>query len=265
MQTEWHLGTMGFGYKEWQGVFYPAGMNPRHYLAYYSERFDAVEIDSTFYGTPTPETVARWTAVTPPHFTFCAKTPRTITHDMRLLPTAYGEMDHFLTTIRGLADKLGTVLIQLPPDFTTAEQPVLLPFLDRLPPDMRFAIEFRHHSWEETAESTANLLQAHQICWATADYIHLSHSIRPTTDFLYLRFIGQHGQFSSKDREMVDKTAVLQSWWQQIQHHLPHMTRVYGFFNNDYAGYSPATCNRLKGIVGLETAEIRPFQQRRLF
>lgn len=263
-QTKWHLGTMGFGYKEWQGVFYPDGLAARNYLAYYGERFGAVEIDSTFYGTPAPETVTRWTAVTPPHFTFCTKTPRTISHDHRLLPDAYGQMDHFLATMRGLADKLGAVLIQLPPDFTTQEQPVLAQFLERLPADLRFAVEFRHRSWEETAESTADLLQTHRICWATADYIHLSHTIRPTTDFLYLRFIGPHGQFSSKDRELVDKTAVLEAWWQQMQTHLPLMAHVYGFFNNDYAGYSPATCNRFKRIVGLGVEEIRPLQQGRL-
>jgi uncharacterized protein YecE (DUF72 family) len=264
-ESAWHLGTMGFSYKEWQGVFYPAGLAARHYLAYYSERFDAVEIDSTFYGTPAPETVERWTAVTPDHFTFCPKTPRVITHEQRLLPGAYDEMDRFLDTMRRLDQKLGAVLIQLPPDFTTQQQPVLARFLERLPTDLRFAVEFRHRSWEETAESTTDLLQKQRICWATADYIHLSHTIRPTTDFLYLRFIGLHGQFRSKDREQVDKTAVLQTWWQQIQPHLPQMAHVYGFFNNDYAGYSPATCNRFKQIVGLEVEEIRPLQQGRLF
>jgi uncharacterized protein YecE (DUF72 family) len=239
MKTEWHLGTMGFGYKEWQGVLYPDGLAARNYLAYYGERFDAVEIDSTFYGTPTPETVARWTAVTPPHFTFCVKTPRAITHDLRLLPDAYGQMDHFLTTMRGLADKLGAVLIQLPPDFTTQEQPVLARFLERLPTDLRFAVEFRHRSWEETAESTTHLLQNHRICWATADYIHLSHTIRPTTDFLYLRFIGPHGQFSSKDRELVDKTAVLQAWWQQMQPHLPQNSPRLRLFQQRLCGLFP--------------------------
>ena len=74
--TAWQLGTMGFGYKQWLGVFYPAGMPAKNFLSHYSTRFDAVEIDSTFYGTPRPETVLRWRQTTPDNFTFCLKRPK---------------------------------------------------------------------------------------------------------------------------------------------------------------------------------------------
>jgi hypothetical protein len=99
------------------GVFYPAGMGQKQFLAYYSQRFNAVEMDSTFYGVPTAEAVQRWTAVTTPAFKISPKTPREITHDLRLGGSA-ALMAAFLETMRLLGDKLGPILIQFPPDFT---------------------------------------------------------------------------------------------------------------------------------------------------
>ncbi|MCA9971031.1 MAG: DUF72 domain-containing protein [Anaerolineales bacterium] len=259
----WHLGTMGFSYDEWRhGVFYPAGMPARQYLGYYAQRFDAVEMDSTFYATPTADAVRRWREVTPPGFTICPKVPRHITHELRLHGAAEA-MAHFLETMRLLEDNLGPVLLQFPPDFTFDSAGALVKFLQLLPADLRFAAEFRHRSWERP--ETAVLLQQHRLCWVAADYVHLSKTLHRTTDFLYLRFIGPHGQFATKDREQVDKTADLQAWYAQIRPELPHVTAVYAFFNNDYAGFSPATCNRFRRIVGLEPGEIRPLQQGRLF
>ena len=104
---------MGFGYKDWSGVFYPADMSARNYLAYYSRIFNAVEIDSTFYGIPRVETIRRWVAVTPASFQFCLKTPNAITHDLKLVG-ASGLMSQFVETVRFLDEKLGVILIQFP-------------------------------------------------------------------------------------------------------------------------------------------------------
>jgi uncharacterized protein YecE (DUF72 family) len=252
---------MGFGYKEWLDAFYPGSMSSRNYLAYYGERFDAVEVDSTFYGTPRPDQMERWASVVPEDFRFCPKTPRDITHNQRLMNVEV-EMNRFIDTMRLLGDKLGAILIQFPPDFTTHEQDKLAQFMAGLPPDVNFAIEFRDSSWEVPA--TADLLRQHNIAWVAADYVHLDKVVRPTADFLYLRFIGRHGQFAEKNREQVDKTADLQQWYAQIQQHLDTVKTVYGFFNNDYAGFSPATANRFKEIIGLEAKDIRIMQQGRL-
>jgi uncharacterized protein YecE (DUF72 family) len=212
--SDWFIGTMGFSYKEWIDAFYPQALNSRNYLAYYSERFDAVEVDSTFYGTPRPEQLERWAAVTPPGFKFCPKTPRDITHTQRLVEVDEA-MGQFIATMRLLGDKLGAILIQFPPDFTTHEQDKLAQFMASLPHDVRFAIEFRDRSWEDP--ETAGLLRQHNMAWAAADYVHLEKVVRQTADFLYLRFIGRHGQFAEKNREQVDKTADLQQWHAQIQ------------------------------------------------
>lgn len=260
--VDWYIGTMGFGYKPWVGPFYPAGLQPRRYLSYYAERFNAVEMDSTFYGTPSETAVSRWAHVTPPHFKICPKVPRQITHDLRLL-NADELMTTFLARMRLLGDKLGPIVIQFPPDFGAYGMDVFTQFISQLPTDLRFAVEFRHRSWMQ--EKTAALLRDHNLCWIATDYIHLPKTITRTADFLYLRFIGPHGQFTSKDREILDKTTDLQRWQRQIQPHLAHIDAFYGFINNDYAGYSPATCNRLKDVLGVEREEIRPLQQGRLF
>lgn len=259
---KWYIGTMGFGYKGWVGPFYPAGMASSKFLSHYSTCFDAVEIDSTFYGIPRREQIQRWTAVTPDNFTFSLKTPKAITHEKGLV--AGQEMMHeFLETISLLGSKLGVVLIQFGPNFTVAAQEMLNQFLGQLPDRYRYAVEFRHLSWDRP--ETNALLAAHQVCRVAADYIHLPKEIEVTTDFLYCRFIGPHEQFSSKDRELVDKTAVLQKWHQKIKKHLPQLTAVHAYMNNDFSGFSPATCNRFKRIVGVETKEIRPLVQGRLF
>ncbi len=260
----YHIGTMGFAYEQWRnGVFYPAGMGQRQFLGYYSQRFNTVEMDSTFYGVPQPTTLQRWTAVTNDGFIICPKTPRDITHDLRL-GSAQEPMQAFLETMRLLGDKLGPILIQFPPDFTNDFLSRLDTFLATLPTDLRYAVEFRHRSWD--TPETAKTLTKYNMAWVMADYIHMPQRISyRTADFLYLRFIGPHGQFSTKDHEIVDKTAVLQQWHHQIQAHHGEITAVYAFFNNDYAGYSPATCNKFKEIVGLPPEEIRPYQQGRLF
>lgn len=260
--TKWYLGTMGFSYKAWLGPFYPAGMASRQYLPYYAEHFNALEMDSTFYGTPAVDTVQRWAEITPDDFAICPKTPRAITHDL-FLRRATAMTQEFLAAVRLLGDKLGPILLQLPPSFTYTERESLATYLAALPNDRRFAVEFRHRSWDRP--DTADLLRAHNICWVAADYIHLPKKIVPTTDFLYIRFLGKHGQFAVKDREQVDRTTDLQQWQQAIEPHLATVNRVYAFFNDDFAGHAPASVNRFKRLLGLELREIRPMQQGRLF
>ena len=258
----YHVGTMGFGYKPWQGTFYPDRLPKTQQLAYYATRFNALEMDSTFYGTPRLASVERWRDTTPDGFQFCPKAPREITHDLRLAPTTQAFLDNFLDTMRLLGDRLGPIVFQFPPDFAVAERDNLAAFLPHLPPDLRFAVELRHRSW--WSDETADLFRAHNVCWIAADYIYLPKEIRRTADFLYVRFLGRHGQFDDKSHEVLDKTAELQDWLSQIEPHLPAVTDVYAFFNDDYAGHAPATAERFMRLVGLDTGTGPP-QQGRLF
>src|SRR5687767_15707825 len=153
---DWRLGTVGFGYADWSGVFYPAGMKPGDYLSFYARHFDTVELDTTFHATPTPERVRRWAEATPDGFRFCVKTPKEVTHapGPGSVATRVRPMLEFLDAVRGFGEKLGVVLVQFPPSFEASGAKDLRGFLAALPTDVRYAVEFRSDSWdtEATAE-----------------------------------------------------------------------------------------------------------------
>lgn len=258
--SEWLLGTMGFGYKDWGGgIFYPVGLHSGDYLAYYSRSFNAVELDTTFYGVPKLAKVKQWANSVPDQFVFCAKLPRMLTHE-KALRGVQGELDEFVDAMRHLGEKLGVILIQLPPSFTLSEEKYLAEFLEVLPTDIRFAVEFRNASW--LVPKIEQLLKSHQVCWATTEYPNLPNQVKQTSDFLYLRWIGQHGTYDRHTYERVDKTSQLVWWKDQIQPYLDRAGCVYGFFNNDYAGYAVGTCNKFKKILGLPTSPERVTQGR---
>src|SRR5258706_791542 len=146
------LGTSAFTAAGWRGTFYPAGMKPADYLSFYATKFDTVEVDSTFYGTPSVSTVKAWDAKTPPGFVFAAKVPQVITHQ-KMLHDCDQEMAEFLNVMDALHENLGPLLLQFAyfnrtafvgvKDFLT----LLVPFLKKLPKDHRFAVEIRNKSW----------------------------------------------------------------------------------------------------------------------
>src|ERR1700729_4479123 len=105
------VGTCGWSYDDWKGVFYPKGTTPGQYLAYLAEHFPFVEVDSTFYHAPRPSMVEGWREKTPANFAFSLKVPQTITHE-KLLLDCQAEVDGFLGAARLLGDKLACCLLQ---------------------------------------------------------------------------------------------------------------------------------------------------------
>ena len=243
---DWLLGTVGFGYAYWQGVFYPPGTKPADYLSVYAKHFDTVELDTTFHAAPTAERVRRWAEATPETFRFCVKTPKDITHAPGLAGRSR-QMVAFLDTVRAFGEKLGPVLLQFPPSFDASEAPELRTFLRGLPRDARLAVELRHPSWD--ADATADLLREFGVSWVAADYLQEPWALVATTDFLYVRWIGVHGRFPTLDRERIDVTQRLE-WWREQISGLKEVRTVWGFVNNDYSGFAVATCNRMKRLVG---------------
>jgi uncharacterized protein YecE (DUF72 family) len=260
--VEWHLGTIGFTYPEWKGSFYPAGLPANQSLSYYSKIFNAVEINTTFYGPQSPAQIQRWVAATLRDFCFCLKAPKRVTHELRL-QNAAREMEVFIDSSRPLGDQFGSVLIQLPPSFKVDETPALAAFLPTLPQGSRYAIEFRHTSWH--VPQTADLLRKHNVCWVATDYVDLPVEIVPTTDFLYIRWIGEHNVIAHPGYEVIDRTERLQNWIERININLEGIQHIFGFFDNDYAGHAPASCNGLKGLLGLPVIPSTGEEQGRLF
>src|ERR1700682_2985233 len=146
------IGTSAFTANGWPGTFYPKGLSEREYLTYYATKFDTVEVDSTFYRTPTLTTVQGWYSKTPSGFIFAAKVPQTITHE-KMLQDCEQEMTEFLNVMDELRDKLGPLLFQFSyfdrkafvgvNDFLAR----LVPFLKKLPKDHKFAVEIRNKGW----------------------------------------------------------------------------------------------------------------------
>lgn len=162
---ELRAGTSGYSYKEWKGVFYPERLPARDMLAFYSERFSAVEINQTFYRPPTPSLLASWAAQVPESFRFAIKTPRRITHSKRLKGVEE-ETAYLVETLQTLGPRLGILLVQLPPDFPRSEER-LAAFLALLPRQLPVAFEFRHPSWSEAG--TREQLGARDIAVVASD------------------------------------------------------------------------------------------------
>lgn len=265
---DYHLGTVGFGYKDWDAVFYPVGTPAREYLKNYARVFNSVEIDSTFYGTPRVEQVKNWSNTCSSAFKFCFKTPRYITHDMGLQRVDQ-EMIDFIKAISVAESKLGPVLIQLPPSYQLSEREQLKAFLEKLPQEFKYALEFRHLSWFKIGfEKTQEILSKNNICWVTNDYAAMPKEIIRTSDFVYFRFIGKHNRYPKKDHERLDLSDKLQDWSAKLSLSLDNdhdnsksCSEVFAYFNNDYSGHSPATCNKFKKILGLTVNEPEIYEQ----
>ena len=132
--------------KTWVGTFYPEGSKARDFLSLYSRRLNTVEGNTTFYATPSAETVARWRAETPEGFKFCLKFPKSISHEKRLRE-AEAETAEFVARLEQLGDRCGPAFLQLPPTFGARGLPALTAYLDALPGPaggLRLAVEVRH-------------------------------------------------------------------------------------------------------------------------
>ncbi|MDH7568157.1 MAG: DUF72 domain-containing protein [Armatimonadota bacterium] len=250
-RAQLRLGTMGFSYKEWAGPFYPAGTSPRGYLAAYARHFNTVELDTTFYASPRPSTVRGWYTSTPPYFLFAAKLPHSITHEKGLVGAAE-DLSDFVRTMSLLAEKLGPLLIQLPPSYTVARLEEVRRFLGELPAEFQFAIEFRHRSWY--VKTVFDLLREKNVALVAVDYPRLPRRLELTARWTYLRWVGRRSDVQTFDRLVLDRTADLQHWAGLLLQRLEEATTVYGYFNNHYAGHAPASVRQFQRLLGLDDA-----------
>jgi uncharacterized protein YecE (DUF72 family) len=190
-----YIGTSGFGYKEWKPDFYPATLPQSQFLAHYASRFNAVEVDSTFYRMPTAQSLDAWMQATPTAFRFAIKAPRRITHSKPLTipsePLAY-----LASILPRLGDRLGALLFQLPP-YVRCDIDRLSAFLDNVPERLRAVFEFRHPSW--FVEPAYALLERHRASLCIHDSDDGSTPVRLTAGFAYVRLRKQ--SYSDEDRE----------------------------------------------------------------
>jgi uncharacterized protein YecE (DUF72 family) len=238
----------------------------KDYLKYYSQVFDFVEIDSSFYNTPNVFMTKRWASLTSDNFRFTAKFPRSITHEKRLAADADSEKElrYFFDVMRPLRTKLLALLLQLPPSLTAKEGVKKLEILtNMLDQDFRYAIEFRHQSWFE--RSVYRLLSDNNISLAWSQLDDIQTPAELTSDFVYLRFIGDR---SIDEREFgriqKDRSKDLKMWSESLDRVKDNATLAIVAANNHYAGFGPATANSFRKMVGLEEVVWEEMKQNRL-
>lgn len=250
------IGTQGWAYPDWTGVFYPPASKQQHYLPFYAGVFDTVELDTTFYGLPSASVVRSWDRHTPDHFRFTAKLPRAITHEAALANAA-DALREFVTGLAPLGDKLGPLLVQLPAEFRRGPRTEadLLAFLGAAPRGVRLAVEFRDRSWH--GPDVAGVLRARNVALAWTHWRGLEPYPVVTADFLYVRWMGESREIERYGRVVVDRADAFGRWEALIRRALPEVREVYGFFNNHWAGHSPASAAEMKRRLGLVPVDAR--------
>jgi uncharacterized protein YecE (DUF72 family) len=228
------VGTSGWVYRDWRDDFYPAGVPQRLWLEHYATRFDTVEVNNAFYRLPAYEVFAKWRERLPSGFVVAVKASRFLTHVKRLAEPAE-PVDRLMKAASGLGDRLGPILLQLPPSLSV-ELDRLHACLAEFPAGTRVAVEPRHASW--WTDDVRRLLEKHGAALAWAD--RKSRPVTPlwrTTDWTYLRLHeGAASPWPSYGR------AALQTWADRIT------DDSYVYFNNDQHATAPknaATFRRL--------------------
>ena len=229
------VGTSGYNYPEWRGSFYPQKFATAKMLPYYAERLSTVEINYTFYRSPTPAILAGWSRQTPPHFKFTLKAPKRITHQARLRDCAES-LRYFLDTAGTLGAKLGMLLFQLPP-FFRKDLAVLDGFLESLPPDSRVAFEFRHASWLD--EEVLERLRARNLTLCVADGEKTSTPVEITGDFGYFRL---------RDEGYTPRE--IEQWARTIEAKTARCRDTFVYFKHEEAGKGPQFARLLLDALG---------------
>jgi uncharacterized protein YecE (DUF72 family) len=229
-----HLGTSGFAYPEWKGVFYPPKIRQKEMLAFYAQRFGSVEINYTFRKEPTQDVLAGWREATPDHFMFTLKAHQRLTHWLRLADAAEAT-ERFLTEARLLGPKLGAVLFQCPPNFRF-DLELIAGFLATLDPAIRYAFEFRHPSWTKARD----VLASHRVAWCVADTDEnpAVDALVTADPFAYLRLRKTH--YSDEE---------LRTWAGRIGDILTHGTDVFCYFKHEDKAAGPRHASRLAEMV----------------
>jgi uncharacterized protein YecE (DUF72 family) len=255
------IATQGWNYKAWVGPFYPAGTRASEFLSTYARAFRGVEVDSTFYAIPDARVVRTWDERTPTEFTFALKMPKEVTHERRLRD-ADDVVRDFLNRVSQLGSKLGPILLQMGPDFVPDELPSIESFLPTLPHDLRFAIELRHGGWmrSEVLPRLLDLLARHGVALALSDgrwiprETMLDLAAHPTADFVYVRWMGPDREITDYSRVQFDRSEEIRVW-SDVLKRAANTEDIFGFFNNHFAGHSPASAREMQRLLGQQPVD----------
>ncbi len=229
------VGTSGYNYPEWKGTFYPDTLPAARMLPYYAERFSTVEINYTFYRSPTEKVLDGWSRATPEAFRLTLKAPKRITHDARLRDCG-DRVRQFLETASNLGPKLGALLFQLPPNLKK-DLALFDDFLATFPPKVRAAFEFRHPSWLD--DDVYARLRERNLALCVADSEKLSTPVVITADCAYFRLRDEG--YAPDD---------LARWAEVIRTQASACADVFVYFKHEESGKGPAFATALLRALG---------------
>ncbi len=235
-----YIGTSGWLYNHWIGRFYPEGLKKNKWFEFYTEHFNTVEINATFYRKFKDSTFKSWYRKSPANFQFSLKAPRTITHYKRLKDIK-NELKDFISQSEILKEKLGVILFQLPPGLKFDEE-LISEFLNEIKKyKLRFAVEVRNKTFHD--ERFFKLLMDNNVALCISDTANRYPSLilKVTADFVYIRLHGPTKLYASEySYEQLKEWADRIIKWQRDS---------YIYFDNDYYGFAPKNAMEIKNIL----------------
>jgi len=234
------IGTSGWHYPHWRARYYPEDLPPAHWLEHYARDFGTVEINASFYRTPSVHVVRHWVESTPPRFVFALKASRFVTH-LRKLNAPRTSTRALFRVARALGRKCGPVLFQLPPRWR-CNLKRLDRFLRALPPGRDYVFEFRDPSWHRP--DVYALLRRYRAAFCIYQLAGFESPHVLTADFTYIRLHGPSsvaygGSYSD---------AVLAAWAREIRS-WKRLKRVYLYFDNDEAAHAIGNARTLQSML----------------
>ncbi len=245
LRSNCYIGTSGWIYSDWEKRFYPEHLLSSDKLKFYSQHFNTVEINSSFYHLPRPSTFKNWYSQTPEDFIFSLKVSRYITHIKRMVDVddAWRRLYQNATLLK---EKLGPFLFQFPPSFKKTEENIrrLETFLSKIR-DLRIkiAFEFRHKTWID--KKIYSLFGKFNVSWVIANSSRYPSDVVSTADFVYFRFHGPKNLFSSSY-----SVSQLRRWAQVMKKFIIEDKKaIYGYFNNDFHAFAVFNAKRVKNFL----------------
>jgi uncharacterized protein YecE (DUF72 family) len=236
-----NIGTSGWSYDHWNGVLYPYCIKPWDRLNYYTQQFQTVELNSSFYRWPTIAAFKSWQRRLPASFLLSVKAPRHLTHN-KCLYAPEQWIERIKACWHELGNKRAVLLVQLSPKFAL-DYPRLEYFLQKIPLWMRLAVEFRHPSWHQ--DSIYRLLEQYGAAYCIMSGAHLPCVLHVTAPFVYVRMHGPDRQHlysgSYSDSDLLWSSDRIREWEKQGK-------EVYVYFNNDGGGNAVYNALTLRAI-----------------
>lgn len=244
MDSNIHIGTSGWSYQHWKGIFYPPKLKATEWIRFYSDQFMITEINGSFYKLPSQETVIEWTQKVPKEFLFCPKMSRFLTH-MKKLKDPEEPLERFFGIFEPMKKKLGPVLLQLPPQlkFNYEKAEHLYHLMKSKYRRYEFVMEIRHDSWLQ--EESLTLMTKYDIGLVISQSgERFPYSEMITAKNIYVRFHGPQQLYASSysDALLKEFAKKFREW--ENQGHV-----VWAFFNNDIFGYAIEDAKRLLKLL----------------